>query len=612
MNSSIRSSLLRAFSGASVFVVIFSLLLMTVAVRRSQMIERKNQLENQSHLVGELVRPSVNLSNYGETQRLLGLMSEQGIIPAVLTTSQQLLLADYRNGTLFNEVVDAYRKTDSCERGDLNIEGINGKFILSCADLFQESNLGQAAVKIGTVFTLFPIQSYFLPPFVLIVMALTVLLALVINLFFLRGRIYQNILIPLDLVIKRLENVSKSPLDGGTLNISDSPLSELQKLNRAFMTLLESAKQAHYSKQEAEKKLVLDRQAEQVAHDIRSPLAALKVIVHQLGNISSELKALLESAVERIEDISLSLTPSTVINNSILVNPDGHASLSQKELEPFLLSAILKKSIAEKRLELADEIRINLNLTFFQNTEMRFVRISKSNLSRVFSNILNNAVEAISDSGTIDISVLAFPTGFLSISIKDSGKGISLKNLNLVGKKGFSEGKKNGRGLGLSFARAILNEAAGTVEIESEENIGTTIRLIIPIVEPPQWFAKELLLRPGFGIAILDDDPSIHLAWKAALREQDRSVSFFSSRIELERWVKEKPETRENTIFLFDYELSGDQKVGAQIATELGIEKNTYILSNKFDNSVVRADCIARGLRIAPKELINQLTFITG
>jgi anti-sigma regulatory factor (Ser/Thr protein kinase) len=243
---------------------------------------------------------------------------------------------------------------------------------------------------------------------------------------------------------------------------------------------------------------------------------------------------------------------------------------------------------------------------------MRFVRISKSNLSRVFSNILNNAVEAISDSGTIDISVLAFPTGFLSISIKDSGKGISLKNLNLVGKKGFSEGKKNGRGLGLSFARAILNEAAGTVEIESEENIGTTIRLIIPIVEPPQWFAKELLLRPGFGIAILDDDPSIHLAWKAALREQDRSVSFFSSRIELERWVKEKPETRENTIFLFDYELSGDQKVGAQIATELGIEKNTYILSNKFDNSVVRADCIARGLRIAPKELINQLTFITG
>jgi signal transduction histidine kinase len=82
--------------------------------------------------------------------------------------------------------------------------------------------------------------------------------------------------------------------------------------------------------------------------------------------------------------------------------------------------------------------------------------------------------------GSLNISISEISPKTVAIDIKDSGKGIALKNQKKIFKAGFST-KKRGWGLGLTLAKRIIETYhSGQIFIlDSEQNKGTTFRIIL-------------------------------------------------------------------------------------------------------------------------------------
>ena len=210
--------------------------------------------------------------------------------------------------------------------------------------------------------------------------------------------------------------------------------------------------------------------ASQVAHDIRSPLTALDFAVKGLREIPQDYRDLIQSAINRINGIANDLLQKNKIKQSSEVT----------ESKPLL--KIINDIINEKRLEYKISDNIALELDAIVSEDLH-INIEASAFSRVLSNLLNNALESINKvRGTITIQIRQSDE-FIFIKVTDNGCGIPKSVLPEVGNAGFSYGKsvkQSGSGLGLSFAKQIINSCGGTLSIESELNVGTAITITLP------------------------------------------------------------------------------------------------------------------------------------
>jgi PAS domain S-box-containing protein len=108
-------------------------------------------------------------------------------------------------------------------------------------------------------------------------------------------------------------------------------------------------------------------------------------------------------------------------------------------------------------------------------------------LGQLLDNLISNAVKFTPDGGRVDVRV--FPqNGDVAIEVADSGIGISSNEQAQLFQKFFrttAAGKRaiQGTGLGLSISKAIVEAHAGRIELESEESVGTTVRVLLPIAE---------------------------------------------------------------------------------------------------------------------------------
>jgi two-component system nitrogen regulation sensor histidine kinase GlnL len=105
--------------------------------------------------------------------------------------------------------------------------------------------------------------------------------------------------------------------------------------------------------------------------------------------------------------------------------------------------------------------------------------INAFHLEQAILNVINNAIEAMTDGGRLLIRTFTEERSgriFVVISISDTGPGISDRRLDDL----TSDNRENGRGFGLFITYEILKHYGGHLEIDSKKNIGTTIKLFIP------------------------------------------------------------------------------------------------------------------------------------
>ena len=114
-----------------------------------------------------------------------------------------------------------------------------------------------------------------------------------------------------------------------------------------------------------------------------------------------------------------------------------------------------------------------------------------SQIEQVFVNILNNAVDAIEDSGEIRINISTIPSDYylknykaldgLNIEISDNGEGINSDDLPHIFEPFYSSKiSSKGTGLGLSITKAIIHRHGGKIDVKSELGRGTEFNIFLP------------------------------------------------------------------------------------------------------------------------------------
>jgi two-component system, NtrC family, sensor kinase len=114
------------------------------------------------------------------------------------------------------------------------------------------------------------------------------------------------------------------------------------------------------------------------------------------------------------------------------------------------------------------------------------IRIRTNELRQVFVNVLTNAVQAIRGTGDLEVKTEA-ANGLISVKIHDSGCGIPSGYLPKVFDAFFTtKAQGEGRGLGLTIARRIIESLGGQIEIESQEGHGSTVSITLPVRQPSE------------------------------------------------------------------------------------------------------------------------------
>ena len=137
-----------------------------------------------------------------------------------------------------------------------------------------------------------------------------------------------------------------------------------------------------------------DKISRQVAHDIRSPLAALNAVTQDLRELPEEQRIMIRSAVRRIEDISndLASKKSQRQTDKILVD---------EKYKVYLLSGIIESIISEKRTQFRGKNNLLIESKLDASSYGLYAKIKIDAFKRVISNLINNAVEALGDDGVI-------------------------------------------------------------------------------------------------------------------------------------------------------------------------------------------------------------------
>ncbi len=340
----------------------------------------------------------------------------------------------------------------------------------------------------------------------------------------------------------------------------------------------------------------------QLAHDIRSPLAALKMATSSISSLSLDQRTVILNATNRISDIANGL-----IRN---IKSREAASNNQSNVEPVLIAEILRDLIKEKKVQYENRSLIKFESNITNSSEL-FSTINPHEFARVVSNLIDNAVEALpGGSGKVNVQASSSDNGnSTKIEISDNGCGISPIHITEIGTRGKTFNKKNGSGLGLAYSKERIETWGGSFSISSELGVGTTITMLLPTCSQPHWFLNRLVISKGATVICIDDDMAIHLAWDQKLsslqleKHDVRKIDFYSIS-DFRKFYALNFADLGNSVFLIDYEFSNSKENGIDLIEVLGIHNDAVIVSGRSDDPSLRSRCDQQKIKLLPKNQI--------
>jgi len=231
----------------------------------------------------------------------------------------------------------------------------------------------------------------------------------------------------------------------------------------------------------------LGQMAAGFAHEINNPLQIMKSDYALIKTIFSDLKKsgeLKES--EDLKDLETTL-------DQLKLQIERCARITQtilkfgRQSEPVVKDVDLAAFIHEATSMIARKASvqgISLNEEISERTPL--LRVDPSQLQQVLLNLLNNAIDAITErhgceGGSLSIQAGPDKDGRVKISVTDNGAGISPENLKKVFTPFFTtKPAGQGTGLGLSVCYGIIDGMGGTMEVASEKAQGTTFTIRLP------------------------------------------------------------------------------------------------------------------------------------
>ena len=221
---------------------------------------------------------------------------------------------------------------------------------------------------------------------------------------------------------------------------------------------------------QSEKLASLGKMAAGVAHEINNPLTAVLTF-------SSLLMDDLEQDDPRREDLK-TIVDETLRCRDIVRGLLDFSRESKSEKVPGNINAIIEDTLSLIENQAAfHDVKIEKSL----DDSLPRIPMDASKIKQVFMNMFLNAAEAMSGRGTLTITTLSEDDRSVVIKIKDTGCGISKKDLSKLFDPFFTTKKVGeGTGLGLAVTYGIIKSHQGTIKVRSTVGEGTEFTMKLP------------------------------------------------------------------------------------------------------------------------------------
>lgn len=273
---------------------------------------------------------------------------------------------------------------------------------------------------------------------------------------------------------------------------SPEEIALLETLAGQLATVVENSR-AYARVKERDRLAALGAMAAGLAHEVKNPLGAIKGAAQLLAEGGSteapepaeqEFVGIILEEVDRLDRVV----------SSIL----DYARPRSGEPEPIDVNAAVRRTMQILAPSHDDQVEVGIELA----EELPTVRIDPEQLRQVLMNLVTNAVQAMGGRGRVSIATgfrrsprgtwpVSLANGAVEVRVADTGPGIStkvLKNLFIP----FFTTKAKGTGLGLAISQRIVQNAGGTIDVQTSAGVGTTFTIALPASAPVAEPAREV------------------------------------------------------------------------------------------------------------------------
>lgn len=212
--------------------------------------------------------------------------------------------------------------------------------------------------------------------------------------------------------------------------------------------------------------------ARQVAHEIKNPLTPMKLSIQYLQkaidsnqpNVKELSGNVAQTLIEQIDHLS-----------KIAADFSQFANIGNMNMEVFDLHDVLRS--------LQELYRTDPNTEFSWQPLSKpiMVNADKTQMNRLFTNLIANAVEACNSHCRIELYEEEMGSERVSVNIRDNGEGIAPEMRSRIFIPNFTT-KSSGTGLGLAMCKSIVEQANGRIWFETQVGVGTTFHVELPLV----------------------------------------------------------------------------------------------------------------------------------
>lgn len=213
-----------------------------------------------------------------------------------------------------------------------------------------------------------------------------------------------------------------------------------------------------------------------VSHELRTPLTSIRGFSQTLLN-----------SWDKIDDINKKKFIHIIEeqSNRLINLVENILTVSKLNSEKVIFKEVDVNTSIDKIIQLVSQKYKTHNIITDFNSKLPTARLDDDKFQQVMTNLIDNACKYSESGSTVIITTSFYDSESLMIKIKDNGISIKKEDLNKIFEKfvrleNHLTSKTQGNGLGLYITKNLVEIMSGTIEVVSEENVGTEFILKFP------------------------------------------------------------------------------------------------------------------------------------
>lgn len=247
---------------------------------------------------------------------------------------------------------------------------------------------------------------------------------------------------------------------------------EINSLIKAYNDMVDKLEESATMLAQSEREQAWREMAKQVAHEIKNPLTPMRLTVQSFERKFNPEDPDLK---QKLNDYSKTLIQQIDTMSSVASAFSNFASMPAQQNETLNVVEVVEFSL---------DIFNEDYLIFESDEEEIITKMDRTQLVRIITNLVKNAIQAIPEEQAEKSIIVAVKQveNNVNITVKDNGIGIETENIEYIFEPKFTT-KTSGMGLGLGIIKNIIENYKGTITFETEYGKGTTFIVSLPIIE---------------------------------------------------------------------------------------------------------------------------------